>query len=179
VCDDGDVDFSLERSKAVLVRTPATLRGLLSGLPEEWTMSNEGPDTWSPYQVLGHMAHIEESDWMDRTVRILAESEPRLEPVDREAGFARFEGWPFGDLLEHFDTVRTANLVQLDSLVSVNDLSRTGIHPTFGEVTLSQLLATWVVHDLNHIDQIVKTMAKQYLEAIGPWREFLPIVDAR
>jgi hypothetical protein len=178
LCDDGDVDFSLELSKTVLVRTPATLKELLSGLPDEWTTSNEGPDTWSPYQVVGHMAHIEDCDWMDRTTKILAEDAPLLEPVDREAGFARFDGWSLEKILEHFATTRTANLEQLDSLVSVNDLERVGIHPDFGDVTLSQLLATWTVHDLNHVDQIAKTMSKQYREAVGPWRAFLPIVDA-
>jgi uncharacterized damage-inducible protein DinB len=173
------MDFSLERSTAILTRTPATLRALLADLPDEWTMSDEGPGTWSPYQVLGHMAHIEESDWMDRTITMVAESEPRpFEPVDREAGFARFEGWTVGQLLDHFGELRGANLEQLAALVSINDLERIGIHPTFGEVTLRQLLASWVVHDLNHLDQIVKTMAKQYGEAVGPWREFLPIVDA-
>jgi len=179
MCDDGHVDFSLELGRAVLVRTPATLKELLSGLSDEWTMSNEGPGTWSPYQVVGHMAHIEECDWMDRITKILAEDEPTaMEPVDREAGFARFDGWSMEKILEHFAATRTANLEQLDSLVSVNDLGRVGIHPDFGEVTLSQLLATWTVHDLNHVDQVVKTMGKQYRDAIGPWRVFLPIVDA-
>jgi hypothetical protein len=148
-------------------------------MPEEWTLSDEGPHTWSPYQVVGHLTHIEEVDWMDRTVLILAQSEPRtFEPVDREAGFTRFAGWSMIDLLDRFDTVRSSNLNQLDSLVRVDDLQLRGVHPTFGEVPLSQLLATWVVHDLNHLDQIVKTMAKQYTDAIGPWRSLLPIVDA-
>jgi DinB superfamily len=179
LCDDGDVDFSLERGWAVLVRTPATLNALLLGLPSEWTSSNEGPGTWTPLQVVAHMAYGEEHDWMDRTIKILAEGEPPvLDPVDREAGFARFEGWSLEKVLDHFAAVRTSNLEQLDSLVSVNDLGRRGVHPDFGEVTLSQLLATWVVHDLNHIDQIVKTMGKQYREAVGPWRAFLPIIDA-
>lgn len=179
LCDDGGMDFSLERSSAVLIRTPETLRTLLLDMPDEWTRSDEGSGTWSPYQVLGHMAHIEESDWMDRTIKMLAESEPRtFEPVDREAGFARFDGWSVAELLEHFGGLRAANLEQLAALVSINDLERIGIHPTFGEVTLRQLLASWVVHDLNHLDQIVKTMAKQYRDAVGPWREFLPIIDA-
>jgi hypothetical protein len=179
LCDDGDMDFSLERSSAVLTRTPETLRALLLNMPDEWTMSHEGPGTWSPYQVVGHMAHIEETDWMDRTVTMLAENEPRaFEPVDREAGFSRFDGWSMAQLLGHFGELRTANLEQLTALVSINDLERIGIHPTFGEVTLRQLLASWVVHDLNHLDQIVKTMAKQYSGAVGPWREFLPIIDA-
>jgi hypothetical protein len=173
------MDFSLKLATAVLARTPDALSALLSGLGEEWTAANEGRDTWSPFQVLGHLTHVEESDWMDRTTTILASSEPTaFEPIDRGAGFARFEGWSITDLLEHFKVIRTLNLEQLEALVSVNDLERIGIHPTFGDVTLSQLLAAWVVHDLNHLDQIVKTMAKQYKDAIGPWREFLPVVDA-
>jgi len=179
LCDDGQMDFTLERSRAVLLRTPNALISLLSDLPDEWTTSNEGPGTWSPYQVIGHMAHIEESDWMDRTVTILSSKEPcAFEPVDREAGFSRFEGWPMGELLEHFSAVRHSNLEQLAAIVSNDDLARIGIHPTFGDVSLAQLLASWVVHDLNHFDQIVKTMAKQYTDAVGPWRVFLPILDA-
>jgi hypothetical protein len=176
--DDGAVEFSLERGTAVLTRTPAVLRALLTGLPEEWTKNNEGPETWSPYQVVAHMTHIEECDWMDRAARILAEDGPReFDDVDREAGFARFEGWPMTDLLERLTEVRKSNLERLNALVSPEDLDRTGRHPNFGEVTLRQLLATWVVHDFNHLDQIAKTMAKQFKDTIGPWREFLPIVD--
>jgi len=173
------VEFSLDRATALLARTPASLSALLAGLPEEWTMSDEGPGTWSPYQVLGHLTHIEESDWMDRTLIILQDGGPHpFEPVDREAGFSRFAGWSMTDLLERFREVRASNLEQLDEAVSEANLTRVGLHPTFGEVTLDQLLAAWVVHDLNHLDQIAKTMAKQYAAAIGPWREFLPIVDA-
>jgi hypothetical protein len=173
------MDFSLEQSREILSRTPDTLRALLLGPPEEWTTSNEGPGTWSPLQVVGHMTHIEESDWMDRTVKILAASEPPvLEPVDREAGFSRYAGWSLADQLDRFGEIRKSNLDQVRALVSVNDLGRIAIHPDLGQVTLSQLLASWVVHDLNHLDQIVKTMAKQYTNAIGPWREFLPIIDA-
>jgi hypothetical protein len=173
------VDFSLPRAKAVLTRTPATLSDLLDGLPEEWTASNEGPDTWSPYQTLCHMTYLEESDWIDRTMTILADGGPRhFEPVDRVAGFSRFDGWTLADLLDHFREVRTANLDALERAVSDEDLARTGLHPDFGLVTLAQLLATWVVHDLNHLDQIAKTMAKQFTEAVGPWRVFLPIIDA-
>jgi hypothetical protein len=179
LCDDGGVDFSLEMGRAVLSRTPGTLRALLIDMPDEWIMSDEGPNTWSPWQVVGHLTHIEEVDWIDRTLVILAQREPRtFEPVDREAGFTRFADWSMNELLERFESVRSSNLNQLDALVSVNDLQLGGLHPTFGEVSLSQLLATWTVHDFNHLNQIVKTMAKQYTEAIGPWRSLLPIVDA-
>jgi hypothetical protein len=177
--DDGAVEFSLDGGAAVLTRTPAVLQALLTGLPDEWTAISEGPEAWSPHQVVGHMTHLEESDWMDRTVTILAEGGPHtFADIDREAGFAKFEGWSMTDLLVRFADVRISNLERLNALVSSNDLDRIGIHPDFGEVTLRQLLATWVVHDFNHLDQIAKTMAKHYTGAIGPWREFLPVVDA-
>lgn len=173
------MEFSLARGTAVLSRTPSVLRALLEGLPQEWTANDEGPATWSPYQVVGHLAHIEECDWMDRTLVILAEGGPHeFEPIDREAGFSRFEGWPLMDVLDHFGAVRASNLDQLRASVSLDDLARIGLHPDFGEVTLRQLLASWVVHDFNHLDQIAKTMAKQFKDAVGPWREYLPIIDA-
>jgi hypothetical protein len=173
------MDFSLEAGKEVLRATPETLRALLSDLSDGWTAGDEGPDTWSPYQVVGHLTYIEECDWIDRTKVILEHGTDRVfDPVDREAGFTRFKGWTLSDLLDRFSTVRTTNLASLDALVGVGDLERRGIHPTFGEVTLGELLATWVAHDLNHLGQIVKTLAKQYTQAVGPWREFLPIIDA-
>jgi uncharacterized damage-inducible protein DinB len=173
------MDFSLDRGKEVLGRTPDVLWAMLRGLPEDWTARDEGPETWTPYQVVGHLAYVEEFDWMDRTRVILEHGTDRVfDPVDREAGFSRYRDWSLGDVLDRFATARRTNLQALDDLVNVGDLSRRGLHPNFGEVSLSQLLATWVVHDLNHLGQIVKTMAKQYTDAIGPWREFLPIVDA-
>ena len=173
------MDFSLEQGTEVLRRTPDSLRAMLGGLSEAWISWGEGPGTWSPYQVLGHLTHIEEVDWLDRTRVILEHGTNRpFDPVDREAGFARFEGWTLTHLLDRFAQIRAANLEALPGLVREPDLDRLGVHPTFGEVTLGQLLATWVAHDLNHTGQIVKTMAKQYTEAVGPWREFLPIIDA-
>jgi DinB superfamily len=173
------MDFSLELGTEVLRRTPAVLQALLVGLSDDWTGGNEGPDTWSPYQVVGHLTYVEECDWIDRTRVILDHGTGRaFEPVDREAGFTQFAGWKLSDLLDRFASVRISNLEALDALVEVGDLGRRGVHSTFGGVTVSQLLATWVVHDLNHLGQTVKTMAKQYREAVGPWREFLPIIDA-
>jgi hypothetical protein len=173
------MDFSLELGTEVLRRTPDALRAMLSGLSEDWIAGDEGPGTWSPWQVVGHLTHIEECDWIDRTRVILEHGTDRVfEPVDREAGFTRFRDWSLGDLLDRFASVRTSNLESLGALVGVDDLARRGVHPTFGEVTLGQLLSTWVAHDLNHLNQIVKTMAKQYTETVGPWREFLPIIDA-
>lgn len=173
------MDFSLQLGKEVLGRTPDALRAMLSALSDDWTTNDEGPGSWSPYQVVGHLAHIEDSDWIDRTRVILEHGTNRVfDPVDREAGFVRFKGMTLDDLLARFAATRTSNLETLDALVGEEDLQRRGVHATFGEVTLGQLLATWVVHDLNHMDQIVKTMAKQYTHAIGPWRAFLGIIDA-
>src|SRR5579864_1906362 len=173
------MDFSLERAREVLVRTPDVLEAMLSELSGEWVAASEAPDAWSPHQVVGHLTHIEECDWIDRTRVILEHGTERaFEPVDWEAGFTRFMEWTLNDLLHRFASVRNSNLETLDALIAVEDLGRRGVHPTFGEVTISQLLATWVAHDLNHVGQIVKTMAKQYAEAVGPWRELLPIIDA-
>lgn len=175
----GGMDFSIDVGREVLRRTPATLGALLAGLSDGWIAGDEGPGTWSVWQTVGHLTHIEEVDWIDRTRIILEHGTTRaFTPVDREAGFARFAGWPITDLLARFGTVRDSNLRTLDSLVTAGELGRRGVHPTFGEVTLGQLLATWVVHDLNHLNQIVKAMAKQYTDAVGPWREFLPVIDA-
>jgi hypothetical protein len=173
------MDFTLELGMEVLRSTPRVLRAMLSDLSHEWVAGDDGPDTWSPYQVVGHLTYVEECDWIDRTRLILDHGTERaFEPVDREAGFTRYREWKLGDLLDRFASVRTSNLETLGTLVEVGDLARRGVHPTFGEVTVSQLLATWVVHDLNHLGQTVKTMAKQYSGAVGPWREFLPIIDA-
>jgi len=172
------MNYSVDVAREVLSRTPDTLRAMLTGLPDDWLHGREAPDAWSPYQVCGHMLHIEESDWIDRTHVILEHGTSReFEPVDREAGFARFRDWSIDEILTRFAEVRRANLDELATLLKPGDLDQRGVHPTFGEVTLAQLLATWVVHDLNHLHQIVKTMAKQYADAVGPWREFLPVLD--
>ena len=171
--------FSLELSKEILQQTPLVLHSSLSKLSGDWTFGDNGPDTWSPFQVVGHLTHIEESDWIDRTRLIMEHGENRvLEPIDREAGFERFRDLSLIELLDRFAAVRNSNLFTLESLVRAADLDRTGLHPEFGVVRLDQLLAAWVIHDLNHLGQIVKTMAKQYGEAVGPWRVYLPIVDA-
>ncbi len=173
------MEFSLERGREVLERTPGALRAMLSGLSDDWTSGDEGPATWSPWQAVGHLTHIEESDWIDRTRVIMEHGTDRVfDPIDREAGFTRFADWSVERLLDRFAELRAANLRTLEGLVAESDLSRRGVHPSLGEVSLDQLLAAWVVHDLNHTGQIVKTMAKQYRDAIGPWREYLAIVDA-
>ncbi|MGC2485253.1 MAG: DinB family protein [Acidimicrobiales bacterium] len=173
------MEYSLELASPVLRQTPLVLKAMLSELPNEWVHGSEEPDAWTPYEVVGHLTYVEESDWIDRT-RFILEHGPNkvFEPIDREAGFERFRDVRLPDLLEHFSTVRSENLLLLHSLVEPRNLDDLGIHPDFGEVRLEQLLAAWVVHDLNHVGQIVKTMAKQYAVAVGPWREYLPIIDA-
>ena len=172
------MEFSLENGLHILRRTPSTLRTALDDMPPDWIDADEGPGTWSPYKVVGHLLHLEDCDWMDRTRLILDDhSDAVFEPIDREAGFARFAGLPLGELLDRFASRRAANLAELAEIVTAEDVVRTGSHPDFGTVTLGELLATWVVHDLNHLGQIIKTMAKQYADAVGPWRAYLPIID--
>ncbi len=176
------MEFTLESGTHLLARTPSVLSKLLVDLPEVWTMASNDENQWSPYQVVGHMTYLESSDWMDRA-HVIVESDPdrdppHFRPIDREAGFSVFEGWSLGNLVQHFAELRSANLTQLSALVGDDDLQRVGRHPDFGDVTLRQLLATWIAHDLNHLGQIVKSMAKLYGDAVGPWRAYLPIIDA-
>jgi len=172
------VNYDLDNAREILRRTPVTLRALLADLPDEWLHGREAAEAWSPYQVCGHLLHIDECDWIDRTRVILEHGTTQVfVPVDREAGFARFAGWSAEQLLDRFAEQRAANLDVLQELVKPSDLDRQGLHPDFGPVTLAQLLATWVVHDFNHLHQIVKTMAKEYRDAVGPWRAYLPILD--
>ena len=171
--------FDLVESRQVLAGTPDALRATLGGLSEAWLHADEGPGTWTPWQALAHLTHIEERDWLGRIGTILEHGpEEVLGPVDREAGFERFAGWDVGRVLDRFAELRAASLSRLDALaLGPDDLVRLGRHADFGLVTLEQLLATWTVHDLNHQSQIVKTLAKRYRDAIGPWRRFLPVVD--
>lgn len=174
------MEFDLEKSIAVLQRTPHVLRSMLSGLPGDWIHSNYGPDTFSPYDVVGHLIHGDEGDWMERARIILRHGPTRtFDGFDRYAQFEASGGRPLAELLDEFAQLRARNLEALRALgISPTDLAKTGKHPTLGEVTLSQLLATWVAHDLNHIAQIAKCMATQYESAVGPWRSFLGVLRA-
>lgn len=173
------MDFNLTDGVAVLSRTPGTLRALLSGLPPQWADATEGPDTWSPYVIVGHMIHGERTDWITRAEVILAQGpDRRFTPFDRFAQLRESKGKSLMDLLDEFARLRAANLVTLAGWKLTNaDLILEGEHPAFGPVTLRQLLATWVAHDLGHLAQIARVMAKQYRDAVGPWREYLPIMD--
>jgi hypothetical protein len=172
------VNFDLGKAGAILERTPPVVRELLAGAPADWVASNEGPDTWSPRDVVGHLIGGEETDWMARARIILARgAERRFEPFDRTAGIRATQGRTIDELLERFASLRTRNLAELRSWsLTAEQLGWTGEHPDFGTVTLEQLLATWVVHDLGHIAQIARVMAKQYRDAVGPWEAYLPVL---
>ncbi|MFL5495425.1 MAG: DinB family protein [Gemmatimonadales bacterium] len=175
------MDFDLDSSTDVLARTPATLGALLAGLPEPWARGREGPDTFSPFDVVGHLIDGEETDWIPRARIILARGpDLRFEPYDRFRHYARNLGRSLADLLDEFAGLRAANLDLLRSWqLTGAELDLTGIHPTFGPVTLRQLLAAWVVHDLGHVAQVTRVMAKQYREAVGPWVPFMPVLMDR
>lgn len=173
------MEFQLEHAKAILKRTPAALDSLLRHLPEEWILSNEGTETWSPFDVLGHLIHAEEADWIPRARIILEYGEQRpFEPFDRFAMFDNSRGKSLEDLLDRFELLRGESLQQLEEMnLRPEMLGKRGMHPELGVVTLSQLLSTWVVHDLGHIGQVVRVMAKQYREAVGAWEAYLPVLS--
>ena len=175
------MDFRFDEAMPVLSRTPAVLRGWLADLPARWTSATEGPGTWSPYDVVGHLIHAERTDWIPRAEHLLrhGESAP-FPPFDREAMFAASRGRALGELLDTFETLRRESLARLGGLrLTEADLSRRGLHPELGAVTLGQHLATWVAHDMTHLTQVVRTMARQYTEAVGPWAAYLSVLKAR
>ena len=168
--DLGDVVSSLER-------TPALLRAVFRRLPEPWERCHEGAGTFSPLDVLGHLIHGEETDWVPRVVLIREQGEARpFTPFDRLAFRAKYADWPSEALVERFALLREGNIERIRDLTPV-DLERTGLHPEFGRVTLAQLLAAWVVHDLSHLSQILRVQAKQFDSAVGPWKAYLRILQ--
>lgn len=173
--------FDLAQSLDVLRRTPGVLNTLLSGLPDPWVRGNEGPDTFSPFDVVGHLIDGEETDWIPRARIILAGGpNPRFEPYDRFRHRTRNAGRTLASLLDEFARLRESNLGLLAGWnLAEAQLDLTGIHPTFGPVTLRQLLAAWVVHDLGHLAQVERVMAKQYRDAVGPWVPFMPVLSDR
>jgi len=173
------MEFQLDRAKEILRRTPATLKALLDGLADEWTTTNEGGESWSPFDIVGHLIHGEETDWIPRARMILEDGESRaFEPFDRFAMFEKSQGKTLGELLDAFERLRRESLRELDEMnLTPEMLSKRGLHPELGLVTLSQLLSTWVVHDLGHTGQIVRVMAKQYVDAVGAWQAYLPILS--
>ncbi|MBC8087956.1 MAG: DinB family protein [Phycisphaerae bacterium] len=173
------MNFSLIEAVAVLQRTPHVLRALLHDLPAAWTEGNEGPDTWSPYVVVGHLIHGERSDWIPRATIILEQGlHRRFEPFDRMAQFRDSEGKSLNQLLDEFADLRTQSLATLATWnLTDTQLALQGEHPAFGAVTLRQLLSTWVAHDLGHLVQISRVMARQYRDEVGPWRQYLSVMD--
>jgi hypothetical protein len=168
--------FSLPRGIEILERTPRALRALLEGLSSDWTSASEGPDTWSPYDVVGHLIHGERTDWMAR-VGVILKGGGTFATFDRFAQFRESEGKSLARLLDEFAAARADSLQQLRALdLTETDLAKTGIHPKFGEVTLRQLLATWVAHDMDHLMQISRVLGKHLKEDVGPWSEYLRVV---
>ena len=173
------MDFDLAAGVAILERTPGTLRAMLDRLTPTWTDATEGPDTWSPYVIVGHLIHGERTDWIQRAQIILAQgANRRFTPYDRFAQFRESQGKPLAELLEEFARLRAGNLATLGAWnLSEAQLDLEGEHPEFGSVRLRQLLATWVAHDLGHVAQTARVMAKQYRGAVGPWRAYLTVMD--
>ncbi|HEV7992021.1 MAG TPA: DinB family protein [Gemmatimonadaceae bacterium] len=173
------MEFDLQQGTTVLERTPRVLRAMLSTLGPEWIDATEGPETWSPYDIVGHLVHAERTDWIPRAEIILAQGESRrFPPFDRFAQFHESKGKSLDVLLDELARRRAESLATLAAWrLTDAQLALTGEHPALGVVTLRQLLATWVAHDLGHLAQTARVMAKQYREEVGPWREYLPILD--
>jgi hypothetical protein len=174
-----NMEFHLTAGTAILERTPHVLRAMLGGLSEAWTRADEGPESWSPYTIVGHLIHGERTDWIERARIILAQGpERRFTPFDRFAQLRESQDRPLAELLDEFAAVRTENLSTLAGWrLTDAHLVLTGEHPALGIVTLRQLLATWTAHDLGHVAQIARVMARQYRNEVGPWREYLTIMD--
>jgi hypothetical protein len=171
--------FALGDAIAILSRTPAAIDAQLRGLPDAWLTANEGPRTWSPYDVVGHLIHGELTDWMPRARLILEHGTTRpFVKFDRFAQFEASVGKTLESLLDEFSAVRRRNLEDLQTLgLTDADLDRPGLHPELGAVTLRQLLATWVAHDLDHVIQISRVLARQYADEVGPWRAYLRVIS--
>lgn len=170
--------FDLETGPEILRRTPATVAAMVHGLPESWTHRNEGPDTWSVFDILGHLIHGEDADWIPRARVIIEHGATRaFLPFDRFAQFEASRGKTLPQLVDEFASARARSLAQLAELrLTPADMGRPGKHPDLGEVTLGQLLSTWVAHDLDHIAQIARVMAKSHGEDAGPWKAYLRVL---
>jgi DinB superfamily len=172
------MEQNLQDTIALLTRTPAALDALLRDLPEPWTLRNEGAGTWSAFEVVGHLIHGERTDWMPRARMIMEFGETReFEPFDRWGQEREIEGKSLGQSLDEFARLRAEGLSELRAMnLRPEDMRRRGLHPALGGVTLSQLLASWAVHDLTHLHQISRVMAHQYEAAVGPWHAYLGVL---
>jgi hypothetical protein len=174
------MQFDLEKALPVLERTPRVVEALLYGLPHEWVNSNEGNNSWTPFEIVGHLILGEKTDWLPRTKLIMSNGSKEFVPFDMEGHIAVSKGKTMSQLLDEFKILRKENLALLNSMELTNEaLDQTGIHPELGAVTLRQLLASWVVHDLTHIHQLSRVMAKQYEEAVGPWKQFMGVLGGK
>jgi hypothetical protein len=173
------MEHTLEQTIALLTRTPATLNALLGDLPDSWTHSNEGEATWTPIDVVGHLIDGERVNWLPRARHILHSAEPQpLPPFDRGGHARETPGKSLPQLLDEFARLRAENLEALRALnLTEQDLARRGLHPAFGPVTLSQLLATWATHDFTHLHKITRILAHQYRETVGPWQQYLGVLQ--
>lgn len=173
------MNFKLNDAIQILKRTPGVLNEFLRDLPDNWAKQNEGGESWSPFNIVGHLIHGEKTDWIPRTKIILDHGEENpFEPFDRLAQLEDSKDKNINELLDEFESLRKQNLETLQNMkLTEDDLQKKGIHPEFGTVTLKQLLSAWVVHDLGHIRQISRVMAKLYKGEIGPWAKYLPIVE--
>ena len=171
--------YNLIEAIQILERTPKVLSVYLKDLNDNWLMNNEGGESWSPFDVLGHLVHGEKTDWIARLHIILSDRDDKtFEPFDRFAQLKDSNGKTTNELLEEFQALRTHNIALLKAAnIQPKDYIKTGIHPSLGTVTLEQLLSVWVAHDLGHIAQISRVMAKQYKENVGPWKEYLRVVN--
>jgi uncharacterized damage-inducible protein DinB len=170
--------MQLREATSVLARTPSVLAALLADLPPEWLHRNDGTDTWSAYDILGHLVYGDATNWLVRTRTILEAGTARtFTPFDRDA-MLRGEREPVSELLARFRAGRAASLDELSSFgLTDADLDRRGRHPEFGEVTLGQVLSTWVAHDLTHLGQVGEVLARRYRDDVGPYRAYLPALD--
>ncbi len=170
--------FALTKTLEILQRTPGVLHALLKGISNDWIMNNEGENTWSVFDVVGHLIVCEQTNFMTRAALILSSAENKtFVPIDMTAQFDASRGKPMGELLKLFEQCRNENVQKLIALnLTDADLQRTGVHPKMGEVVLSELLATWTAHDLSHLSQIARVMAKQYKHETGPFISFLSIL---
>ena len=170
--------YNKAHAVAILSRTPAVLRAWLEGLPEEWTFANEGGESWSAFDIVGHYIHGEVTDWIPRANIILSDSaDKEFQPFDRFAQFENSKGKSLSQLLDEFEWLRNKTVGRLQAMeLTEETLALEGIHPEFGKVTLEQLLATWVTHDYAHLGQLARVMAKQYADSVGPWRQYIPIL---
>ena len=174
------MQFEIEKALPVLERTPQVIETMLYGLADDWLHSNEGGDTWTPFDIVAHLIVGERTDWIPRTLIVLGEGNKEFVPFDMKGHIKEGKGKTMSQLLDEFKVLRKENLAQLNAFNITEDmLDRTGYHKMLGTVTLRQLLASWVVHDLTHIHQLSRVMAKQYDEAVGPWKQFMGVLGGK